>query len=274
MICRKDVSTLPRISEESRGFSPKFWVFDGVKKLVKYNTNLCPDGDLMEMLSADIMDVLGINHVKVELGYDSDDERVKQLNVTDQNCCLVHTYMHDVGDVSFEIIKKIPKSCSSTVEKQIRNNLSGVRNILRNLSGNTDDVADIMFRDYLRILVGDCFVDNEDRAMKNVGIIYNEKSKRYRLAPSFDNALAFNSYNLSSDDSYVCIGNQYHCAEDVLSYIIKVYPDVVEDILDNVCTLDQNKDNLLNKYSLEFEKDKLDFIDGYLTKILTKVRKT
>ena len=269
---RKDINSLQRIAKESRGFSPKFWVFDGIKKLIKYNTKLYHDGDLMEMLSSEILDILHIKHVNIELGFDNNQKRLQQINAANQNCSIIDTYMIEEGDISFELIKNLPKTSSNSTKKQIRNKLYGIKKTFQDLPGNNSQTTTQMFKDYLEIILGDCIIGNIDRTMKNIGIIYNEKHRKYRLAPSFDNALAFHSYTMKSQKPYVCIGNQYYSADEVLKFIINNYSENVEEVLNHIPDLEKDKDNILNKYINEIEPEKLDFINDSLTTTIKKLK--
>ncbi len=269
---RKDVNSFPRITKESRGHSPKFWIIDGSKKLVKYNTNPYEDGDVMEMLASEILDVLNIKHVNVELGYDSNKKRLEQIDAINQNCAMVESYMTEEGDVSFELINNIPISTSSTNEKQIRNNLFKIHKLFQDLPGNTTLNDAQMFKDYLKIVLGDCVLDNIDRKISNIGVIYNEKQRQYRLAPSFDNALSFHSCIDDENPSLVCIGKQYYPAVEVIKFIKEHYSESAESILEHISELEKCKDDILDKYSKEIKPKKLILINKRLNNAIKELK--
>ncbi|MEG2322561.1 MAG: hypothetical protein RSB71_03680 [Bacilli bacterium] len=251
---RKDISLFKPISEEPRGFTKKYWISDEINKLVKYNNDFYKDQDVMEKLASVILNCLDINVVKVELG--------KSLI---GNCCLIDTFLND-DEVLYEVDGFWAIVESNNVNADIATSFSKVFYKFSKLYNVKKDELENIKKDYIRLILGDCLIGNEDRKLKNVALIFNERTKVYRLAPSFDNALAFHAYNLLDKEAVAYIGNQYFNVTDVMKYLYDNYLDIVEPIMDKVDNfVDNTLVNLLS--GLEIDQAKKEYIINYMENI-------
>ena len=123
-----------------------------------------------------------------------------------------------------------------------------------------------LIKQYMRKTLGDIIIGNEDGKLKNTGLIFNEKTNKYRLTPSFDNGLAFHSYIFSKSTIPIChVGNQAFNSNDVLTYILNKKYDDVFDIVDNFNDFMENDYiQLLDKYQPFLELKKYQYIIKHL----------
>ncbi len=258
---RIDVSKLEFLKIEIRGKAvfEKFWVIDnGVKKLVKVSEN--NDQDIMEYLTSIILKKLNISCVNVELGID---------NLSGKNCCLVTSFLNDEADVSYDIYDwTVVRDKDENKEldmcfKQVFDKYANLHMI-----SNFEQIK----KDYLRILFGKCITDNLDAKLENIGLIFNEKTKQYRLPPSYDNGLSFSSFK-SIGSPHCCVGNQYFKISNIINYITDNYFECVEDIINNLKNLPEEMELELAK--LEINLDKKLYIINYIRSIYEyiKIRK-
>ncbi len=256
---RIDVTDLTKTGEEPRGFSEKYWINDGIDKLVKYNSSVCVDSDVMESLSTTIFNALHIDVVNVALGYNS-------TCVDEQHCCIVDSFLTDKADISINLLNyKWPKVNTNDQQKNISSCFYKMFSIFGNLMGMNSESLELMKSQYIRMILGDCIIDNEDRRLKNLEAIYNEKAFSYRLAPAFDNALAFNAFNIGGAEGYCFIGNQEFLAEDIITYILGHYYPIVEDITQNLDYLAEHQmGDILNEYGDVIPLEKSLFIYKYI----------
>ena len=268
---RKDISNIKAIREEENGYSTKYWIYDGKYKLVKYNEPTCIDGDIMEKLASDILNNIGINAVNVELGYNSDQAMLEKIKITDPNCALIESYLEE-GETDININKPLPKVNTGDEQKNISSCFFKTFNLFNQLPNINETDLEKLKNDYIRLVFGDIIINNEDRHLKNVEIIYNENNATYVLAPSFDNAQSFNAYSIGAEDGYAYVGNQDFPNDEIIKYITNHYLDVIGDITDNLDYLVQNLPNLLEQYADEIAPNKMKFIYTYLNNIndLTK----
>lgn len=273
---RKDISNYTFIGEEPRGYNKKYWVNQNGNKIIKYNNKTVPDGDVMEYLSYLILKKLNISAVKVELGYNSSEDQLQQLGVDNPNCCIIDSFLTEQGDVTIQLRnKKWVKSISNNEDKNIRNCFHKVFNIFSSLDDVDDEQLEIMKKSYIRMILGDCILDNEDRPLKNIEAIYNEKNRYYRLAPSFDNGLAFNAYEIGSDEQYCYIGQQPFKVSSILEYIKKYFGSYVEDIIINLEKLLSGEiDIILRTVNDDLSEEKQEYIVNHLQNIYSRLTET
>lgn len=266
---RININKFRIIGEEPRGYSDKYWVQGEKKKLVKYNGPTCKDQDLMEYISYIFLSKLGINCVKVELGYNPTEETLNQMKVKDPNCCIIDSFLEDNADVTIGLVNNVwARSTTEDEQKKISGCFCKMFGIFNNLSGITAEDLEQMKSDYIRMVLGDCIIDNEDRRLKNIDTIYNEQTGSYRLAPSFDNGLAFNAFNIGSTEGYCHIGNQEFPASSIIEYIINHHLDKVSDIIENLDILaTKDIEEIIKNHSDGISKEKLLFIYDYITNI-------
>ena len=241
---RIEVSTLEFLCIEPRGKATveKFWVSDNnVEKLVKISEN--NDQDLMEYLSSIILKNINIFCVLVELGYDS---------LARKNCCLVTSFLTDTADVSYDIYDcEIIRDKDE--EKELDLCFKQVFNKFSNLYMVTN--FELLKKEYIRILFGKCLTDNIDSKLENIGLIFNEKTKQYRLPPSYDNGLSFNNFK-SIGTKYCCVGKQYFETTKIIDYILTNYFEIVEDIITNLNDLNNELNSILEGFEIIPEKKK------------------
>ena len=108
---RKEIINIPKIGEEPRGTNNKYWISDkGIKKLVKYNSDIYPDLDVMESLSSDILNKIGIDCVNVELGYNSGNNK---------NCCIIDSFLLKDCEILYEIDSDWAKRDVKDIDREI-----------------------------------------------------------------------------------------------------------------------------------------------------------
>ncbi|MEG0026084.1 MAG: hypothetical protein RR847_01830 [Bacilli bacterium] len=262
---RKEVSDLAKIGEEPRGFSKKYWVEEEIKKLLKYNNDIDIDQDVMEKLSSDILKKVGIDCVNVSLGYNSD------INT---KCCLVDNFLINKSDVLYDI--DIPWATREIVDTQrdIKFCFGRVFGIFYKLHKIEEKEFKKLNSQYIKMIFGDCIIGNEDGKLKNVGLIFNKNTHKYRLAPSFDNALSFNNYRYIDNEPVCYIGNQQFYSKDVIDYIIKNHFSDIKDTTEKLDLLVKNDlYNMLANYKGEIEQLKIIHIINHITDINQHVNK-
>lgn len=252
---RIDASLFKPIKDEKRGFTTKYWIYDKKSKLIKFNNELYKDQDVMEKLSSDILKTLEVDTVNVNLGI-----------VGDKKCCIVDSFL-DSGDILYEVDHFWAIRETGNVEEDIGMALSKVIYIFSSLYDISKEELDEIKRSYIRMIFADCIIGNEDRKLKNVALIFNENSLKYRLSPSFDNALSFNAYTMINTEPVAYIGNQYFNSADIINYLQKYYLDIVNPISEKLNNLVANDlISLLNKYD-EIEYKKVSYIITELKRI-------
>lgn len=260
---RIDVTNLPKISEEPRGHSVKYWIDQESPKIIKYNDPTCKDADVMESLSSTILHALNIPAISVELGYNQNQEYLDQMNIDDPKCCIIDSFLIRPGDTIHEIHPNWSRPNTKDEQKNISICFYKVFSMFDSLIGNEPENAENMKINYVRQVFGDCIVDNEDRRLNNIGVIYNEQDFTYRLAPSFDNALAF---NLGGGEGYCYIGNQEFPVSSIIEYITRHYQPAICDIIQNLDNLvSSDLDSIISTYASEIPQDKLSYIYQTIT---------
>ncbi len=262
---RIDVSKLIKRLNEPRGFSDKYWIhYKDDDMLIKYNGYACPDQDVMECISSDILNLLDINTVNVALGFNTNME----LDI-EKKCCIVKSFLSCPGDVTINLLNnKWTRVKTDNIQKNISSCFLKIFTMFSRLMDISDDDFNNMKKDYIRTVFGDCIIDNEDRRLKNIEAIFNESDFSYRLAPSFDNGLAFNAFNginTNDFDGYCYIGNQEFPASEIIKYIIEHYYEYISDIiykLDNF--INNDLDLITSKYVGEIDSKKLVYINDYI----------
>lgn len=264
---RIDVTKFDILSQEPRGFSEKYWIRDNIPKLVKYNNEIYKDQDIMEKLSSEILKSLSLKCVSVNLGYNN--------SKPNGNCCIIDTFLEHEGDVSYEVDYRWIKSpTTGNVNNDIAFCFSKVFYYFSNLYNISNQEYQELKKDYIRMILGDCIIGNEDRKLKNVALIFNENNKKYRLAPSFDNALAFHCYGLVDTEPVCFVGNQYFNTNEVVNYIVENQYEVVEDVLNNLqFFVHSGFNDITDKYSKILDKQKVNYIIDHIKGINNIINK-
>lgn len=271
---RINISELSKAYEEPRGYSTKYWVTSPTKRLIKYNDVTSPDADVMESLAATILNSLHIDSVNARLGINTNGSQIDSLGITDPNCCIIDSFLVDDADVTISLThNKWARTSANDEQKNIDRCFYRVFSIFGNLMGISENEIAMMKGQYIRMVFGDCIIDNEDRRLKNIEAIYNERRFCYRLAPSFDNALAFNAFNIGSNEGYCYIGNQEFPAYSIIDYIMQHHYPIVDDVVQNLDYLaSQGIESILLEYSNEIAPDKSEFIYDYVKSTNEKVQ--
>lgn len=249
---RIEVSDIEYVRTEVRGsgVSEKFWVnHNGVLKLVKLSGT---NQDLMELLSMRILKEVGLSCVDVELCYDK---------YSNKNGCLVTNFLDDEADVLYELLdwKTIRDKDSET---EISLCFDQMFKRYANLYGISSYELENIKRDYVRIIFGKCLIENFDSKLSNIGLIFNERTKIYRLPPSFDNGCAFRSHG-SITKPIVNVGNQIFDIDLVLKFIVENYLPYISDVIPNLELLDEERIiKLMSDLDLDIEIKK--YIINYL----------
>lgn len=101
---RIDVTNLKILSSEPRGYNVKYWVNDGKKKLVKYNSLMSPDADIMEKLASEILKKLDVETIDVELGENNNQLLLKVLKLDSGDCAVIDTFLTDEADIVVNLL--------------------------------------------------------------------------------------------------------------------------------------------------------------------------
>lgn len=270
---RIDVTNLKILSSEPRGYNVKYWVNDGKKKLVKYNSLMSPDADIMEKLASEILKNLDVETIDVQLGKNNNQLLLKVLKLNSGDCAVIDTFLTDEADIVVNLLyNKWVKINTNDIQKNISSCFYKMFNIFAGLANISSEDLEQMKRSYIRMVFTDCLIDNEDRRLKNIEAIYNERTFSYRLAPSFDNALAFNAYRPDAEEQNMegmCyVGNQAFSTYEIITYIITHHYDYISDIIDKLNTLeDIDIVRFLKEYLECLPEDKVVYIFEYLRNI-------
>lgn len=253
MMKRTDITQNGIYMKEPRGNNyQNYWILhNGIKKLVKPNTFKEDDFDIMEKLASDILKYLGIDCTNVELG------------VSDgKNCCIVETFETE-SESLYDIIVKWKNINTGTVYDDIDLCFEQMFSIFKHRFHNiSNSNLEQIKKAYVRKILGDCIIDNFDRHLGNLGVLFNEIKREFRLAPSYDNAMAFKGYKIFKTHK-CCIGGQSFKIDDVLFYIVQSYGDIVSDI---IYKLNDLKEEKIEEMSSEYEIDlgKKEYIAKYI----------
>lgn len=260
---RVDVSNIAAINNEPRGTNEKYWIkHKGTNKLVKFNSKLSGDLDIMEKLSEDILKTIGIECVNVELAVD---------HKNGGNCCLVESFLTSPSEILYSIDSNWPKREGGDVNTNIQMCFGKVFTIFYKLNKISEEQLNSLIKQYVRKTFGDCLIGNSDGKLKNTGIIYNENNQKYRLTPSFDNGLAFYIYK---DYLATChIGNQEFNTSDVINYIIERNYHQIEDIVNNFLSFMENEYmDTIDKYKKHLTEEKYNYIINYLLMVKEQIK--
>ncbi|MDD3392626.1 MAG: hypothetical protein PHE54_03720 [Bacilli bacterium] len=240
---RIDITKYDVYMQEHRGSdNGKYWIYDVIKKLVKTYPSDC-DYDIMEKLASDILNYLEIDCINVELG-------INNL----KNCCIIDSFetesesLYDIV-IEWKDIKKgsIYEEIGLCFEQMFFHFEHDLYKI------SFSDLAQIK-KAYIRMILGDCIIGNFDRHLGNVGILFDEKREKFRLAPSYDNAMAFKGYKLFKIHK-CCIGKQSFSVDKIITYIVHEYRDVVTDIAFKLDLLQQSDiEKIVSRYEIDLGK--------------------
>ena len=241
---------------EPRGITPnKRWILEN-KKLIKPNNDVFYDQDVMEKLTSEIFHYVGIDCVKVSLGLDHG-----------KKCCLIDNFLENNEEL-YSLESLDDNFANKNISQEDINN-SFMKVILKisNLYHISVDETSSFFKNYIRIVFGDCLTGNADRDYRNIGLIFNVDTHKYRCAPSFDNAQAYQYFeNRYNEGAMVAIASDEYPALDVIKFIVENYKEEISDILPNLENLVKyDLDKMLANYSEEISSEKRMLIKGHLT---------
>lgn len=256
---RRDVTNHAVYMNEPRGNnSLNYWILDGIKKLIKINI-IDSDIDIMEKLASDILTYLGIDCINVELGI-----------VGGKNCCIIDTFeteseslydiIFDWKDINTGLTYEDIDLCFEQMFFNFENRLYNI------LHSELEEIK----KSYIRMILGDCILGNFDRHLGNVGILYDEQKRKFRLAPSYDNAMAFKGYNLFKTYN-CCIGKQNFKIQDVITYIVQNYSNIIRDIIIKLDVLSREGiKEILSNYEIDLGKE--EYIIKYIRVVNTIIQ--
>lgn len=254
---RINISLIEQIGTVAKGFTEKYWI-EYLKRqyLVKINCELYKDQDYMEYLSSIIFKRMGIPVVNV------------LLSSVDNRCsCMVESYLEPrLKEVQPE--KKWVHGCESdNCEKEISTALFKMKTILSSLNGITEENKRTLENEYLRMLFGDIVINNEERMLKNISIIYDESTKNYSLAPAYDHGLAFHAFSIDQNNPVNYIGNDYFKSEDILNYLLKHHKETIADLVSKLYLLNGEIKEVIEDNNVEIVPEKKEFIINHINKI-------
>lgn len=203
-----------RQSSGTAGSYLKSYAFSSGKKVYYKLSNFDSENGLFgyeainEIISGRIMDILGYNHLEYNL--------VHALIIIDGK--EYETYLNSSFDFKEKGESKITlENCYSLSKEDGEDILSFIKRI-----GFIDDIYKMIIIDFL--------INNKDRHGANIEIVYNNKTKKYRLAPLFDQGLSFLSpyykesdilkYNPKEEKK----ANSYIGSSDLKSNLINIVP--------------------------------------------------
>lgn len=248
---RIDITEYDVYMKEPRGNgSQNYWIlYDGRKSLVKTNV-IDDDIDAMEKLASDILKYLGIDCTNVELGTNDG-----------KNCCIVDTFETE-SESLYDVIIDWKDMDTGSVYDDIDLCFEQMFYHFKRLYNISNSELEQIKRAYIRMIFGDCLIGNFDRQLKNVGILFDENKRQFRLAPSYDNAMAFKGYNLFKVCK-CCVGNQSFKIDDVLAYIVQNYSSIIGDIICELGALgEKDIEEIVSKY--EIDPGKKQYIAKYI----------
>lgn len=253
---RVAISNFDFVKLEPRGKAvlDKFWINDnGILKLVKPSGST--NQDQMEYISSYILKEIGLDCVEVCLGYDD----------CKQNVCLVTNFLNE-GEVSYDILEWTYIRAKNS-DEELELCFYQIFKKYSDLYGITSEQLENLKKQYIRLIFGKCILENCDTKLENIGLIFNEKTKKYRLPPSYDNGCSFRSYE-SLVAPTCCIGNQSFEISQVMEYILTYYLDYVEDIIDPFHTFVTTKLDVVTSF-LEppTKEEQIVYIHQYLMNV-------
>lgn len=236
------------INKEPRGFLPKNWIDYNGNRLVKYNHNIYPDQDIMEYLAAEIHNILEIESVKVNLIHH--DEYGEG--------CMIKSFLNE-NEILLDSDTNRKISLSNNINSDISRCVFHVYSLFDTLVNASLKEIQKMRKDYLRLTLVDILLENPDRKLRNIGIIYNEETYKSKLVPAYDNGLIYSNYT-SELEPVISVSNYHFDRSDVLNFLIKYH---YEDIKDIVIRFINNFDkiiNLVDSLQLEINEEKYTYI--------------
>lgn len=215
----------------------------------------------MEKLSSDILRQLDLPCVEVELGYDE---------YTKMNGCLVTNFLYN----SDQFIDQFPWHIVRGKNDEEELELCFEQMFLNysQLPGISKDNVEKLKEQYIRLIFGKCLLENLDTKLENVGLIFNEQTREYRIPPSFDNGCSFKSYeSISNPMCYV--GNQLFEISKVITYILNNYLQYIQDILKRFDEFVMNDMlTIVDSFKGQIIEEKRQYIIKYLSTIHTMTK--
>ena len=241
---------------------------DGEKAFFKYEGNgYIVSEACSEKMSYEIAKVLGYKCAKIELAYDKNDT----LGILNYLFLDVNKMEH------IDAVAYLKKGDRKRAEFYT----------ISNIKATLDNLDTSLFNDFIKIMIFDCLVGEQDRHEENWGItIYN---KKYKLSPLYDNGCnllrnfkdekyANDYYNgIKSFDSYIKKSKSLIYKEDhkkqykhfeLIDYLNENYHDIVQKEILNLKKLTDNKiNNIINMIPDHLLTDKhKEYIIKYLIK--------
>lgn len=264
----KDFIFIPEIN--NKGSRTKKTVLDmrtKRKAIFKYQKYNCSEA-CSEKLSCEIAKVLEYDCAKIELAVDAEG------NLGILNYLFVNLNEEEHMD-AIAYIKK---------EKEERKEFYTLKNIKKCL----DELDKNLFFQFLKIIIFDALVEEQDRHEENWGII--TRNGQYKISPLYDNGcnLLREFYNQEVADKYYSGDRDFEAyirrsktavyKEDGKKYghfelikeLYKIYPKQIKVEIENIKKLDDDKiDNIINKIPNKIINEKhKEYIKKYL-----KIRK-
>lgn len=215
---RIDITNKNFINYEPRGFIKKYWVKSDKKFLIKLNNELYPDQDIMEVLASNIHKILEMPTVNAYLIHDQNHN----------NGCMIESFLEE-GEFLIELDSNIKFDFTDNVNYNISKCAFHVFAKLNSLINASEEDLEKMKCDYYKMIFADCLLNNEDRKLRNVGVIINEIDRSFRLTPLYDNGLIFNTYP-AKREPVACVANEEFEVREVMDYLFLYAKDAIIDI--------------------------------------------
>ena len=188
------VAEVEEYEDEYLGSKKKFWVMQGGQWwLYKQARPNAPGEAWAEKIAAEIAALIGVSHADVELA----DEAEDGLGTISLSFMPPDGRLYHGNDILCEVIEGYDRQGRLWVPEH---NVANIIKALRSLpaGGNSVDLEQTI-SGLASYAILDGLISNTDRHHENWGMIYNDATRTYSLAPSYDHATSLGR-NLTDDN--------------------------------------------------------------------------
>nr|WP_320190335.1 HipA domain-containing protein [uncultured Desulfobacter sp.] len=176
---------------EQLGTKEKFWFYtqeDKISRLCKFG-RLGTGENWAEKVANEIAEILTIPCAKYDFALYRDRECVISQNFVPEYCRLIHGNELLVNLINEHYPKDQKYKVTEYELKSVEKVFKALRGII-NLPINYEKHASVQFAMdmFVSYLMLDCLISNQDRHHENWGIIFDSKSQKYHLTPTYDHA--------------------------------------------------------------------------------------
>lgn len=218
-------------------------------------------------LNAVDKEIIGI-HIAKNMGLNA----VEAFKAKDKKdiCVVVESFLKDeeiIIDFSIEQIQKI----ESSEDNEIYKKYDQMFKYFQSFPLMCLDDLEAIKTNYITAILFSIYVGNTDLHVHNINLLYNDKTKKYRFTPIYDQNSALDLKNIL-EESIIFAGYPKGKTSEILDCLFtkyKMYCKIFIDKLQNYC----GASNILNKYLLPIVIKKgnlLDFLEKRKKFILAK----